>query len=367
MEASLDFIDWILHSEKTAAFLCDQNLCVTKNGGAPVKEGKTLYELFPALADEFCHAKSTLCQNAPFFSTKFELFLKNTTLLILPTQNPDVFLGIFSNDETGKKESADLIAQISDRYRSPVSNILNILSVLSSGMQGEAHERERAYLNAAARECYAILRGVMPANDYYLLVNHRMPCTRNPQLLDSFLADICAALRSFFRKTEYEIVFSAEQTAVCASFDARLLSLAVFHLVANAAAFSPQDSRITVSLRVIKDRAVITVRDEGDGIAPEELSRVFEPFYTSHRTAVPEEKMGMGLGLPIVREIMALHDGSAAITSTVNQGTSVSLTLPLCEEVPAKMMHSDTAKFAADKFSDLYILFADLCQINLFY
>ena len=57
MEASLDFIDWILHSEKTAAFLCDQNLRVTKNGGAPVKEGKTLYELFPALFDEFRHAR----------------------------------------------------------------------------------------------------------------------------------------------------------------------------------------------------------------------------------------------------------------------------------------------------------------------
>ncbi len=367
MEASPDFIDWILNSEKVATFLCDQDLRVTKNGRAPVKEGKLLCELFPALSDELHHAKSTLSQNSPFFSTKFELFLSNATLLLLPTQRPDVVLGVFLNDETEKKKSAALIAQISDRYRSPVSNILNILSILSSGMQGETHERARAYLNAAARECYAILRGVMPANDYYLLVNHRMVYTRKPQLLDLFLSDICASLRSFFRKTDYKIVFYTEQSAVCSSFDPRLLSLALFHLVANAAAFSPQDSCITVSLRVIKERAVITVRDEGDGIAPEDLARVFEPFYTGHRTAVPEEKMGMGLGLSIVREIAALHDGSATITSTLNQGTSVSLTLPLCEEIPAKMVHSDTAKYAADKFSDLYILFADLCQINLFY
>ena len=367
MEASCDFIDWILDSEKIAAFLCDSHLCVIKNGNAPVKVGQTLYDLFPALGEEFVRAESTLCQNAPFFSTKFELFLKNTTLLLLPTQTSGVFLGIFSNDETTKKDSGDLIAQISDRYRSPVSNILNILSVLSCGMQGETYARERAYLNAAARECYAILRGIMPANDYYLLVNKRMSCTLTPQLLESFLSDICAALRSFFRKTEYEIVFETEEHAVAVAFDSRLLSLAVFHLVSNAACFSPQDSKITISLRTIRGRAVITVRDEGDGIAQEELDRVFEPFYTSHRTAVPEERMGMGLGLPIVREIMALHNGSVAITSTVNQGTSVSLTLPLYDGPSLGVVHSDTAKYAADKFSDLYILFADLCQINLFY
>lgn len=68
-----------------------------------------------------------------------------------------------------------LMTQISDRYRTPVSNILNMLSALSTALRDESYDRERAYLNAAARECYAILRGVVPSHDYYLLVNRKMP------------------------------------------------------------------------------------------------------------------------------------------------------------------------------------------------
>ncbi|MCI5923542.1 MAG: HAMP domain-containing sensor histidine kinase [Oscillospiraceae bacterium] len=260
-----------------------------------------------------------------------------------------------------------LMTQISDRYRTPVSNILNMLSALSTALRDESYNRERAYLNAAARECYAILRGVVPSHDYYLLVNKKMPYEPTTLLLGDFLEDLYITLRPFFRKRGQKLVLSRCQTPLPVSIDPRLFSLALFHLISNAANFSPLDSTITISLLESSRYCTVTVIDEGDGIAAEDLLRVFEPFYVSPDTRLPESQIGSGLGLPIVQEIVKLHGGDIFLTSEQNHGTSAAVRLPFSENPSANLVHADTSKYVTDKFSDLYILFAELCEINLFY
>ena len=68
---------------------------------------------------------------------------------------------------------------------------------------------------------------------------------------------------------------------------------------------------------------VITCADTGVGIAPEDLPKVLEPFFTTKA-----EGKGTGLGLPICRRIVQEHHGTLEISSTVGQGTTLRLTLP---------------------------------------
>jgi nitrogen fixation/metabolism regulation signal transduction histidine kinase len=110
--------------------------------------------------------------------------------------------------------------------------------------------------------------------------------------------------------------------------DETALAEAIAHLVANAAeATSEQDKpRITLSAKAVREGnhtsgVMVTVRDNGTGIAPELQDKVFSPFCTT-------KPRGMGLGLPIVKRTIFDHHGRVHIDSSTD-GTLVSVTLPV--------------------------------------
>lgn len=372
MDFSSKFIARFLQSEQTIPFVCDPSFVIQSVGSnAPFSPGTPLSMLFGAESEEYRHSVRNLEQGLVFFSTKFELFQSYSSIVLMPIMKDDVLDGVLGllgiPEQKDNKDSLSLITQISDRYRTPISNILNMLSALSIALHDESFERERAYLNAAARECYAVLRGVVPSHDYYLLINNKMPFEPQILFLGDFLEDLYITLRPFFRKRGQQLLLYLDQEPASVRIDSRLFSLALFHLISNAANFSPQDSSITISMHKTERYCTVTITDEGDGISAEDLPRVFEPFYVCPETRLPESQLGSGLGLPIVQEIVKLHGGDVYLTSERNRGTTATIRIPVCEEQAVHRVRADTSQYVTDKFSDLYILFSELCEINLFY
>jgi len=101
-----------------------------------------------------------------------------------------------------------------------------------------------------------------------------------------------------------------------------------FNLISNAVKFTPRGGRIDISGRFDPHRGLsITVADTGIGIAPENLSRVLEPFVQVD-SSLSRRHQGTGLGLPAVKGIMELHGGSIELQSTVDSGTAATITFP---------------------------------------
>ena len=112
---------------------------------------------------------------------------------------------------------------------------------------------------------------------------------------------------------------------------------AVEHIVANllenAVKYTPPDAAITVRLAERDDRAVIEISDRGPGIPPENVDGLFEPF---RRHEANNESGGVGLGLFIVRNLCEAMGGSATASSTVGEGTTFRIELPVRrEDAPA--------------------------------
>ncbi|HKX30706.1 MAG TPA: CHASE2 domain-containing protein [Blastocatellia bacterium] len=110
--------------------------------------------------------------------------------------------------------------------------------------------------------------------------------------------------------------------------DADLIARAVMNLTDNAIKFSPPNSRVTVSARADETNMSIEVADEGQGIAPEYLPRIFEKFYRVPRLA-DVDVPGTGLGLSLVREVTELHGGRITVESQPGTGSWFSMRLPL--------------------------------------
>lgn len=108
--------------------------------------------------------------------------------------------------------------------------------------------------------------------------------------------------------------------------DPNLLQRAIANILSNALRHTPDDGVVTVSCSSTPDRAVLTMKDTGEGIAPEHLSRVFERFYRVD-DARDRERGGTGLGLAIVKSIIDAHGGTVKIESELGKGTTVTFSL----------------------------------------
>ena len=110
--------------------------------------------------------------------------------------------------------------------------------------------------------------------------------------------------------------------------DASKLSQVVYNLIDNAVKYTPREGVVRVALKADSQQAVLTVRDNGIGIPAEDVKHIFDRFYRVDK-ARSRATGGTGLGLSIVRQMVKLHGGDIAVESTVGEGSTFTVTLPL--------------------------------------
>ena len=145
------------------------------------------------------------------------------------------------------------------------------------------------------------------------------------------LATLCRAcideVRSAF-KTDHEMTLIDHREVDVVSIDEVLVSRIVLNLLSNAIKYSPNSTNIQVELERRDEQIIITVIDEGIGVSDEDLARIFEPFFRAENSLQID---GTGLGLSIVKDCVERHRGDITVTSTLGQGSSFTVRLPLRE------------------------------------
>src|SRR5690606_22794075 len=114
--------------------------------------------------------------------------------------------------------------------------------------------------------------------------------------------------------------------------DERALKQVLINLVSNAVKFSPDRSLVRIDVQLTSDHLRISVVDRGDGIAPEDIPRALTPF-TQLDGSPSRTQEDLGLGLPLAKHLTDLHEGELSIESTVGEGTTVHVDLPISRVV----------------------------------
>jgi signal transduction histidine kinase len=125
---------------------------------------------------------------------------------------------------------------------------------------------------------------------------------------------------------EHSVCLVDSPGPVLISADARLMRMVLEQLLDNARRYTPPGSHIEITVQAQESDAVITVEDDGPGLADEILPHLFEPFYRSDTARAREG--GPGLGLTATASIVALHGGSVIANRGTQGGLRVTVTLP---------------------------------------
>ncbi len=155
---------------------------------------------------------------------------------------------------------------------------------------------------------------------------------RRPRVtsLGELLAEVERAIEPLFREQGVGIAVADAPPSLRVEVDPTQVGRALRNVLANAAQHSPQGATVHVAVEAAATEAVVRVTDAGSGIAPEDLSHVFERFYRADQArAAGEPRSGSGIGLTIARELLAANGGRIAVEHTGPDGTTFVISLPL--------------------------------------
>ena len=125
---------------------------------------------------------------------------------------------------------------------------------------------------------------------------------------------------------QHAIAYVRQYKSMPCCMDEKLLEHILSNLLSNAIKYSPTGSTVKFTLTCQQGRAIFEIQDQGIGIPPEDLPRLFESFYRATNVG---NIQGTGLGLAIVKKCVDIHNGEITVTSKVGVGTTFTVTLPL--------------------------------------
>lgn len=219
----------------------------------------------------------------------------------------------------------EFLAMLGHELRNPLAPIVTALDLMEARDVEGRTVRERAVI---ARQVDHVVRLVDDLLDISRITRGLITLERQVVDLGEAMMTAVELARPLVQQHHHRLEVQLRPGTRVFADPARLAQMAS-NLLVNAVKYTPSGGRIRVALRTEGDEAVLVVSDTGVGISPELLPRVFDPFVQDPQ-AIDRREGGLGIGLAIVRNLAALHGGSATAASEgPGKGSQFSIRLPL--------------------------------------
>jgi two-component system sensor histidine kinase SenX3 len=224
----------------------------------------------------------------------------------------------------------DFVANVSHELKTPVGALQLLAEALLEATDTEDEAPDpaaaRRFAERIQKESTRLGRLVSELLELSRLQGAEPLPEPQPVAVDRIVAEVLDRTRTPASAKEIEVRFDGTRELVVYGSESQLVT-AVTNLVENAVAYSPDGTRVTVTTCTVAGNVEISVVDQGIGIEPRDLDRIFERFYRADK-ARSRATGGTGLGLAIVKHIATNHAGRVDVTSTVGQGSTFTLRLP---------------------------------------
>ena len=228
----------------------------------------------------------------------------------------------------------EFLATLAHELRNPLAPIRNSLSIMRLTGTGDAdfttaHE-------VAERQLAHLVRLVDDLLDVSRITFGKIELRRRRLDLRDVAQDALAISKPALDAAGHRLTLRIAPGPLCVDGDAVRLTQVISNLLNNAARYTPHGGEVTLEVERDTAEARVAVQDNGVGIAPEMLARVFEPFMQVRPNA-SETPAGIGIGLSLARTLTELHGGRLTARSRgAGQGSRFTVCLPLAEPAPPK-------------------------------
>jgi signal transduction histidine kinase len=229
--------------------------------------------------------------------------------------------------EEADRVRTDFVANMSYELRTPLTSIGGFAELLAGGYAGKLSAKGDDYVSAILESVDRLSKLINDVLDLTTADTRGIALER--ERVD--VAGLCRAAMETGRARAAEKAQKLEgEISPDAGFvfgDARRIRESIEHVLANAIAYTDRKGRIVLTADGDGENAIIRIVDNGSGIAPEDMPRVFDRFDRVVEAGVRGEA-ALGLGLPLTRQFIEAHGGTVELQSKKGKGTTVTLTIP---------------------------------------
>jgi signal transduction histidine kinase len=234
-------------------------------------------------------------------------------------------LGSIQAHSEANRLKAELISTLAHEMRTPLTSIKGYSTALLMEDADFSSETQREFLHIIDEECDILQDLIHDLLESSLIDAGFLKLELEPVMLPRLVKGVVDDIAR--RSPEDRFLVDLPQDLPILDADPHRIIQVLRNLLDNAVKYSQAGGLVVVRAEVRADVVVVSVADQGIGIAPEHLNRLFEKFFRI-KSGLGRHVVGVGLGLPIARAIVESHGGNIWAESQVGQGTTLYFTLP---------------------------------------
>ncbi|MFA6451532.1 MAG: CHASE3 domain-containing protein [bacterium] len=224
---------------------------------------------------------------------------------------------------------SEFLANMSHELRTPLNSINGFSEVLYDETFGPLNEKQKKYVNNVLTSGKHLLLLINQILDMAKVEAGKMNLALSQLPMKSLLNDISMLIADMVSKKKIEMLLEIAEDLPDIEADDLKVKEVIYNLLSNAVKFTPEGGKIGMRAKKTDSDIEVEVWDTGDGIASENMEKIFEGFF---RVDTPYSRVteGTGLGLPLSKKLVELHGGKLSVVSEgLNKGALVRFTLPI--------------------------------------
>jgi signal transduction histidine kinase len=222
------------------------------------------------------------------------------------------------------KIKSDFVANVAHEFRTPLTIIKGNVDLVNKGGLGPVAPVQKEMLDGAINIVNRLSRLVNDLLDISKIESGKMELKKEPVEMNKVIEETTAIFDKLIKDKKQALQKKLAPDLPSIIADKDKITQVFVNLLSNAIKYTPESKNITIKTFNLDKEIMVEVSDAGEGVAPDNIDKIFDKF----TRVTAEKKEGTGLGLPIAKDIVVLHNGRMWVKSELGKGSQFFFTLP---------------------------------------
>ena len=222
------------------------------------------------------------------------------------------------------KIKSDFVANVAHEFRTPLTIIKGNVDLVNKGGLGSVAPAQKELLDGAINIVNRLSRLVNDLLDISKIESGKMVLKKEPVNMNDIIEENLKIFDKLIKDKKQRLQKDLAGDLPKINADLDKITQVFINLLSNAIKYTPESGGVAVKTVNLETEIMVEITDTGEGVAPEDMDKIFDKF----TRVTAEKKEGTGLGLPIAKDIVVLHNGRMWVKSELGKGSQFYFTLP---------------------------------------